>query len=65
SPLPGAILKIVGEIGKHVKKDSVLFIISAMKMENEIVAPASGVLQKIYVKEGDVVKAGDILATIA
>ncbi len=36
-----------------------------MKMENEIVAPASGVLQKIYVKEGDVVKAGDILATIA
>ncbi|KYC52682.1 MAG: Pyruvate carboxylase subunit B [Candidatus Methanofastidiosum methylothiophilum] len=65
APLPGAILKIVGETGKPVKKDSVLFVISAMKMENEIVSPASGVLQKIYVKEGDVVKTGDILATIA
>ncbi|HOM95342.1 MAG: pyruvate/oxaloacetate carboxyltransferase [Candidatus Methanofastidiosa archaeon] len=65
SPLPGAIIKIIGEIGKPVKKDSVLFIISAMKMENEVVSPASGVLQKIYVKEGDIVKAGDILATIA
>jgi pyruvate carboxylase subunit B len=65
SPLPGAILKIVGETGKSVKKDSVLFIISAMKMENEIVSPTSGVLQKIYVKEGDVVKTGDILATIS
>ncbi|KYC46080.1 MAG: Pyruvate carboxylase subunit B [Candidatus Methanofastidiosum methylothiophilum] len=65
APLPGAVLKIIGEIGKPVKKDSVLFIISAMKMENEIVSPASGVLQKVYVKEGDVVKTGDVLATIA
>ncbi len=65
APLPGAILKIVGEIGKPVKKDSVVFIISAMKMENEIVSPASGVLEKVYVKEGDVVQTGDILATIA
>jgi len=36
-----------------------------MKMENEIVSPASGVLEKVYVKEGDVVQTGDILATIA
>ena len=65
SPLPGAVLKIIGEVGKPVKKDSVLFVISAMKMENEIVSPASGILQKVFVKEGDVVQTGDVLATIA
>jgi len=36
-----------------------------MKMENEIVSPASGILQKVFVKEGDVVQTGDVLATIA
>jgi pyruvate carboxylase subunit B len=65
APLPGAILKIFGELGKPVEKGSVLFIISSMKMENEIVAPVSGILQDVYVKEGDIVKTGDVLANIA
>jgi biotin carboxyl carrier protein len=41
-----------------------LIILEAMKMENEIVSPKSGTLKELYVRHGDLVKAGDKLCLV-
>lgn len=63
SPLPGKILEINMEIGQQVTEDDELIILDAMKMENPIYGP-TGIVKEIYVKVGDTVQAGDILAVI-
>lgn len=51
APMPGTILKVLVQEGQAVKRGEVLCILEAMKMENEIVAPADGVVRGVYVKE--------------
>lgn len=64
SPLQGSVFKITTEVGAEVKEGDVLFIIEAMKMENEIAAHRDGKVESIAVKETDAVTAGDTLAII-
>jgi acetyl-CoA/propionyl-CoA carboxylase biotin carboxyl carrier protein len=64
SPLQGSVFKITTEVGAEVKEGDVLFIIEAMKMENEITAHRDGKVDSIAVKETDAVSAGDTLAII-
>lgn len=65
APMPGAIIDITVSAGEPVKKGQTLFILEAMKMENEIVAPGDAVVTKIAVNKGDTVSAGDPLAWLA
>ena len=39
-------------------------VIEAMKMETNILAPIKGVVDKIYIKEGQQVKAGELIAKL-
>ena len=64
SPMPGTILKILVNVGDEVKENQTLMILEAMKMENEIVAGKSGVVQGIHVTAGEMVNPGDALITI-
>lgn len=64
SPMPGSIFDIKVAPGQKVKLGQVLFILEAMKMENEIVSPADGTVTSILVKKGDVVETDTVLATI-
>lgn len=61
APMPGNIWKIKTSVGAKVNKHDVLLVLEAMKMENEIVAPESGVVTAILVKEGDTVEPGKIM----
>ncbi|HOB20177.1 MAG TPA: biotin/lipoyl-binding protein [Candidatus Atribacteria bacterium] len=63
APMPGTILDIRVSNGQAVKRGDVLFILEAMKMENEIMAPVDGVVQ-IVASKGATVNTGDILASI-
>ncbi len=63
APLPGTISIEVSE-GTQVSKGDVIFILEAMKMENEITAPTTGTVKAIYVAEGATVDTGDLLAVI-
>ncbi|MCX4191476.1 sodium-extruding oxaloacetate decarboxylase subunit alpha [Methylophaga sp. OBS1] len=65
APLSGNIWKIQVSPGQQVNEGDTLLILEAMKMETQIVASKSGTVSSISVKQGDAVKVGDHLATIA
>jgi len=64
APMPGKILAVKTEIKATVKKGDVLFVLEAMKMENEIVAPEGGIVASINAAVGDLVEVNAILATL-
>lgn len=64
APMPGVILDVRTTPGKQVKKGEILFILEAMKMENEIFAPRDGVILQVLAAKGASVSTGDILAAI-
>lgn len=64
-PMPGTILAVNVKQGDMVKKGDVLFILEAMKMENEIMAPRDGRIVDIGVSKGASANTGDMLAVIS
>ncbi len=65
APMPGNILDIKVNVGDTVQSGQVLFILEAMKMENEIMAGADGKITSIGVTKGQSVESGTVLCTIA
>ncbi len=63
SPMPGVIRKLAVEDGAAVKAGKPIVVLEAMKMENDIVATADGVVT-FAVKVGDSVETGTVLAYI-
>lgn len=64
APLPGNVLSINVKQGDTVKSGQLLVMLEAMKMENEVFAPADGVVKQILVSKGAVVSTGDTLLVI-
>lgn len=56
--------KIVVTEGQQVGADETLMILESMKMEIPITAPRAGRVAKIYVKEGQTVQEGEVLADL-
>ena len=55
SPMPGKVVKINVKEGDEVKAGTVMIVVEAMKMENNITATAKAKVKKILVKEGEMV----------
>ena len=64
APLPGTILAVKVAVGDVVEPGQVLMLLEAMKMENEIVAPTAGRVEKVRVVPGANVSLGDILCVL-
>lgn len=56
--MPGRVVRILVSTGDTVAKGAGLLILEAMKMENEIHAPAAGTVDEIFVEPGQTVEAG-------
>lgn len=65
SPMPGTIISIKVMQGDSVKKGTVLCILEAMKMENEIMAPTDGIVAQVVVSKGASVNSGDVLVVLS
>lgn len=65
SPLAGNIFKVEVSEGEQINEGDVVLVMEAMKMETEVRATSSGVVNGVYVKAGDVVAVGDPLISIA
>src|ERR1700757_1943160 len=61
----GTITKWLKKPGEKVQRDEPLFEISTDKVDAEIPAPVSGVLQEIKVSEGTTVQVNTVVGTIS
>ena len=64
APMPGTINDVKVTSGQQVKKGDVLFILEAMKMENEIYADKDGKVGQVFVQKGASVNTGSPLCEL-
>jgi biotin carboxyl carrier protein len=64
SPMPGKVVRVLVAEGEAVEAGQGILVVEAMKMQNEIKAPRSGIVVSLAVREGATVAAGEPLATI-
>lgn len=63
-PMPGTIISVNIKEGQKISKGDLLFVLEAMKMENEIVSPLEGTVSTVAVSKGQTVNTEDLLAII-
>ena len=64
SPIPGKVVSIHISVGDEVEEGSVLMILEAMKMQNEVQAPISGTIAELNCQTGDNIEANSPLVVI-
>jgi pyruvate carboxylase subunit B len=62
--MPGSIVDVKVKAGDKVNAGDAVLVIEAMKMENEIQAPKSGIVVAVHVKKGDTVTPDESLLEI-
>ena len=64
APMPGNVIKVNVKPGDSVKKGDVLVVLEAMKMENDICAPADGTVASVEAAKGSTVETDAVLVTL-
>jgi biotin carboxyl carrier protein len=62
--MPGLIIKINKQVGDRIEAGEVMFVLEAMKMQNELHAKRAGIVKQINVKRGESVEMRQVLAVI-
>jgi acetyl-CoA/propionyl-CoA carboxylase biotin carboxyl carrier protein len=65
SPIQGTVLRVAVETGADVEEGTLIAVIEAMKMENEITAHKAGTVSELPISVGASVATGDTLAVIS
>lgn len=60
-PMPGKIVSVNVQEGQEVKAGTILIVLEAMKMQNEIAATGVGTVKRVHVKPGQNVEVKDVL----
>jgi biotin carboxyl carrier protein len=59
--MPCSIVKVNVKVGDDTKKGQALLVLSSMKMESVIEASEDGVVEEVYVTEGQNIEAGYLM----
>jgi len=62
--MSGSVLQVLVKKGDRVAKGQTVLVTEAMKMETAIEARFSGVVEHVYVAEGEAITSGDLLIEI-
>jgi biotin carboxyl carrier protein len=62
--IPGRIVSVSVQAGESVVIGQQLFVVEAMKMQNELRAPRDGTVERIAVVPGQTVEIGDLLVVV-
>ena len=65
APMNGTIVDVKVKVGDKVTNGTVIAVLEAMKMENDIVCDRDGVVAAVCVNKGDSVDTGAAVVTIA
>jgi len=65
APMAGKVVRVLVAPGQHVEAGQGLFVVEAMKMQNEIGSPKTGTVERLLAEEGQPVEAGEVLAVVA
>ncbi|MEI6234426.1 MAG: pyruvate carboxylase [Planctomycetota bacterium] len=60
--MPGLVADVKVNAGAAVKKNDVIMVLEAMKMQVNVSAPKDGIVREVPLKKGDIVESGDLLA---
>lgn len=61
APMPGLIMDVLVQPGQSIEEGTPLLVLSAMKMENQILAQGAGTIKSIEVNIGDTVDKGQLI----
>jgi biotin carboxyl carrier protein len=64
APISGRIIEVLVNAGDVIKKGQLMFVLDAMKMQNQINSPTTAKVSDLRVQIGQTVKTGDVLATL-
>jgi glutaconyl-CoA decarboxylase len=64
APMPGKVLAVQVREGDSVGPGTVLLVLEAMKMENDLLASGEGTVKGVRVRSGDTVNTGDVMMVI-
>ena len=64
APMPGIVVVVTVVVGDRVAKGAVVAVVEAMKMENQVLAPFSGVVSEVRCRTQEAVMANQVLVVI-
>ena len=64
APMPGKVVRVLVKAGDKVEAGQGLVVVEAMKMQNEIRSPKSGIVERVLANEGQAVNNGDVLVWV-
>jgi biotin carboxyl carrier protein len=62
--MPGRVVRVLATTGEPLAEGQGIVVIEAMKMQNEVRSPKTGVLKSLIAREGANVIAGEVLAIV-
>ena len=63
--MPGILINYLVNVGDNVQEGDTIAVLEAMKMENQLPAPTTGIVKELMCDSGSTLAKGDVIAIIS